>query len=67
MAIRLLHDPGGIVPIPSTRSIEHFQENLEATQLKLTREEIAEVEAAVPCPAIYGERHPAEHLKTINL
>ncbi len=63
----LLHQPHRIVPIPSTRSVQHVRENLEALRINLTPEQISEIEAAVPPDGIHGDRHPADQMKTINL
>jgi aryl-alcohol dehydrogenase-like predicted oxidoreductase len=63
----LLSRPHEVIPIPSTRSIEHFEENLEALQIQLTAPQVRELESAVKAGTIHGERHPADHMKTVNL
>jgi aryl-alcohol dehydrogenase-like predicted oxidoreductase len=62
----LLAQPASVVPIPSTRSLEHFQDNLKALELELTPSELAEIGDAVPVANVQGERHPEDHMKTIN-
>lgn len=40
----LLHKSGNIIPIPGSRLIEHLEENIGATALTLSREEIQDIE-----------------------
>ncbi|HEU5458708.1 MAG TPA: aldo/keto reductase, partial [Terracidiphilus sp.] len=37
-----------MLPIPGTSKLEHLEENVAAAEVKLTAEEIAEMEAAQP-------------------
>jgi aryl-alcohol dehydrogenase-like predicted oxidoreductase len=62
----LLAQPWNVIPIPSTRRLEHFRDNLKALDLKLTPSEVAAVAAAIPPQAVRGARHPADHMKTIE-
>jgi aryl-alcohol dehydrogenase-like predicted oxidoreductase len=62
----LLAQPSGVVPIPSTRKLEHFQENLKALDLELSSADVASIGDAVPVSNVRGERHPEDHMKTIN-
>jgi aryl-alcohol dehydrogenase-like predicted oxidoreductase len=63
----LLHQGSDVIPIPSTRSIGHFEENLQALDIKLTDKEADEIAHAVMGHLIHGERHPADHVATLNL
>ena len=63
----LLNQSPGLIPIPSTRSIEHFEENLRALEMRLTSSQVTEVEEEVRTDQIEGLRHPADHMKTIDL
>jgi len=47
-----------IVPIPGTKSRKRLEENCGATDVKLTRAELAELESAIPKGAAVGERYP---------
>ncbi len=62
----LLAQPSGVVPIPSTRHIEHFEENLVALDMELSQDELESIGDAIPTSAVHGERHPSDHMKTIN-
>jgi aryl-alcohol dehydrogenase-like predicted oxidoreductase len=44
----LLHQGGDIVPIPGTRSIEHLDANLAASEIELDAEALAEIDRLVP-------------------
>jgi aryl-alcohol dehydrogenase-like predicted oxidoreductase len=55
----LLHQGGDIVPIPGTTKISRLEENLAATDILLTPEEIASIEAAMPEAAVQGTRYDA--------
>jgi pyridoxine 4-dehydrogenase len=49
-----------IVPIPGTSSVEHLEENLAAPALRLSEEEVAELEsAAAGAKERPGPRSPA--------
>jgi aryl-alcohol dehydrogenase-like predicted oxidoreductase len=62
----LLARPWGVIPIPATTSLQHFEENLKALELELTPSDLDEIGKAIPPAAVHGARHPAEHMKTIN-
>ena len=47
-----------IVPIPGTKRVKYLEENVAATEVELTREDLERIEAAVPKGATSGERHP---------
>jgi len=55
-----------IVPIPGTKRRKYLEENAAAAEIKLTPEQVAELEAAVPQEEIVGERYAAASLKTID-
>ncbi len=46
-----------IVPIPGTRRVRHLEENLGATTVDLTAEDLAALDAAVPRDAVVGDRY----------
>jgi aryl-alcohol dehydrogenase-like predicted oxidoreductase len=62
----LLSRPWPVMPIVATRTKAHLVENALATSLRLTAAELEEIGDAVPAAMIHGERHPAEHMKTIE-
>jgi aryl-alcohol dehydrogenase-like predicted oxidoreductase len=62
----IVAQPWRIIPIPSTRTIDHFEENLKALDVRLSTADLERIAAAVPATMIHGMRHPAEHMKTLN-
>jgi aryl-alcohol dehydrogenase-like predicted oxidoreductase len=62
----LLAQPSGVMPIPSTRKLEHFKDNIKALELELSPSDLASIGDAVPVSNVRGERHPEDHMKTIN-
>jgi aryl-alcohol dehydrogenase-like predicted oxidoreductase len=55
-----------LVPIPGTKRRKYLEENAAAAQIKLTRDEIAELEAAVPQDEIAGDRYAPANMKAID-
>jgi aryl-alcohol dehydrogenase-like predicted oxidoreductase len=47
-----------IVPIPGTKRVKYLEENVAATEVELTKEDLERIEAAVPKGVTSGERHP---------
>jgi aryl-alcohol dehydrogenase-like predicted oxidoreductase len=60
----LLTQKPWIVPIPGTRRIERLEENLGATQIILTADELARITRAAAAVEVHGERYP-EHLQRL--
>jgi aryl-alcohol dehydrogenase-like predicted oxidoreductase len=60
----LLRQGEDLVPIPGTTQLARLRENIAATDLVLTTEELAAIEEAVPPSAVVGERHPAMAMLT---
>lgn len=54
------------VPIPGTKRRKYLEENAASAEIKLTNEEIAELEAAIPRDQIAGERYEEANLKRID-
>jgi aryl-alcohol dehydrogenase-like predicted oxidoreductase len=55
-----------VVPIPGTKRRKYLEENVAAVGLKLTAEDVAEIEAAVPADAVAGQRYPDEGMKLLS-
>lgn len=53
----VLHQGEDIVPIPGTRRIERLEENIAATAIELTPQDIAAIEQAVPADEVVGGRY----------
>lgn len=62
----LLARPWPVMPIVATRTRAHLVENARALSLGFEPSELDEIGAAVPPGMIHGERHPAEHMPTIE-
>jgi aryl-alcohol dehydrogenase-like predicted oxidoreductase len=52
----LLAQGADIIPIPSSKTRQHLDENLQAIDIKLTREELARLDAIMPPGAAAGSR-----------
>jgi aryl-alcohol dehydrogenase-like predicted oxidoreductase len=55
-----------IVPIPGTTKLHRLEENVGAANLRLTHEDLAEIEAVASQIQIEGERYPAHLMATVN-
>ncbi len=62
----LLAQKDWIVPIPGTTKIHRLKENLGAVTLKLTKEELQQIEDATTKITIHGDRYPAEMQKLVR-
>jgi aryl-alcohol dehydrogenase-like predicted oxidoreductase len=48
-----------IVPIPGSRSIAHLEENIAASEIELTPEELARIDEVAPKGVAAGDRYPS--------
>src|SRR5271168_4271136 len=55
-----------VVPIPGTKRRTYLEENIAAAQIKLTPDEVIELEAAVPREEVAGDRYTAANMSTID-
>ena len=55
-----------LIPIPGTKRRKYLEENAAAAEIKLTPQEVAELEAAFPQQEIVGDRYSAAPLKMID-
>ena len=55
-----------LIPIPGTKRRKYVEENAAAVDIRLTSEEVAELEAAVPEKEIAGERYAEAAMKAID-
>ena len=60
----LLAQKPWIVPIPGTMKHHRLEENLGATQIQLTADDLNDIDRAASEIAVYGARYP-EHLQTM--
>ena len=63
----LLAQQPWIVPIPGTTRLQRLEENLAATELELTRADLAQIEQAAADIAVEGERYPEQMLRATGL
>lgn len=52
------HQGDDVVPIPGTTKVKNFEENVGALQVKLSKQEIEEIEALFHGDVVAGERYP---------
>lgn len=57
----VLHQGDDVVPIPGTTKVKNFNENLGSLDVKLSKEDVEEVAAAVPVNEVSGLRYPDQH------
>lgn len=50
----VMHQPGTVIPIPSSKSRNHLDQNMAAAEVKLTAEDLARIEAICPPGAAAG-------------
>jgi aryl-alcohol dehydrogenase-like predicted oxidoreductase len=61
----LLAQPLDVVPIPGTRRVEYVRENVAATNVAISADEIAYLAEVFAPQRIVGERYASHHLRTI--
>lgn len=67
LALAWVHHQGrDVVPIPGTTKFENFTQNIGALSVKLTPEEIKELESFATSDVVKGERHGFMQMTWIN-
>ncbi len=56
-----------IVPIPGTKRRRYLEDNLGAADVRLTPDELAEIDRILPADAFAGARYPEAGMKAVNL
>jgi aryl-alcohol dehydrogenase-like predicted oxidoreductase len=56
-----------IVPIPGAKSRKHLRENVAATAVQLTADDLDEIDRAAPLGAAAGSRYPAGQMHRLNV
>ncbi len=54
----VLHQGGDIVPIPGTKRRRYLEENVEATEVRLTAEDLERIAEVAPVGVAAGDRYP---------
>lgn len=62
----LLAQQPRIVPIPGTRRIARIEENSSATQVALSADELAELDAVARRIGVHGDRYDPSHMQYVN-
>jgi aryl-alcohol dehydrogenase-like predicted oxidoreductase len=62
----LLHRGDDIIPIPSSKTREHLEDNLRALAVALTEEDLSRIEEICPPGAAAGTRYPAKQMLRVN-
>lgn len=55
-----------LIPIPGTKRRKYLEENAAAAEIKLTPDEVKELEAAIPQDQVAGDRYEAANMKRID-
>ena len=55
-----------IVVLPGVERREDLEENAAATRIKLSKEDLGEIDCAFPIGAAFGLRYPEAHMHTLN-
>jgi aryl-alcohol dehydrogenase-like predicted oxidoreductase len=63
----LLHQGREVIPIPSSKSRDHLEDNLRALDVSLSTEDLARIEAVCPIDAAAGTRYPAAQMSRVNV
>lgn len=56
----LLAQGDHVIPIPGTRSVQHFHEILQGAEMQLSATDLAAIEAALPIGWAHGDRYNAQ-------
>lgn len=62
----LLAQGDDIVPIPGTKRRKYLEENVGATAITLTPDELSQIEAIAPKGVAAGDRYPAQHMSAVH-
>lgn len=63
----LLAQGEDIVPIPGTKRQKYLEQNAHAVHVKLTRDDLARIEQALPRGSASGPRYPEQAMQRVNL
>ena len=63
----LLAQKPWIVPLFGTRKLERFEENVGALSLRLTDDDVRELNASRATIPVQGNRYPDEHMRRVGL
>jgi aryl-alcohol dehydrogenase-like predicted oxidoreductase len=55
-----------VVPIPGTKKVHYLRENIQATSIKLTAEEVRRIGESLPKGIAAGERYAAAQMQRLG-
>ncbi len=55
-----------IIPIPGTKKVRYLEENLAAAEVKLSPNELREIDQAMPAGLVAGDRYTPEGMRALN-
>ncbi|HEY2038588.1 MAG TPA: aldo/keto reductase [Edaphobacter sp.] len=55
-----------VIPIPGTSSLARLEENCEAADISLSKEELSRIETALPKGSVEGDRYASAMMKNLN-
>ena len=56
-----------VVPIPGTKRLNYLEDNIGASDVRLSDEELAAIETVAPVGVAVGERYPEQAMKTVHV
>ena len=56
-----------VVPIPGTKRLNYLEDNIGASDVQLSDEELAAIEAVAPVGVAVGERYPEQAMNTVHV
>ena len=56
-----------VFPIPGCKSRKHIDENLDAVDITLSKDELNHIEEIFPKNSVSGTRYPEEGMQRVNL
>ncbi len=63
----ILNKQDNVIPIPGTRRLKYLEENVAATRIRLSPEEVATLDALFAPEAVAGTRYPEPAMAMLNL
>jgi aryl-alcohol dehydrogenase-like predicted oxidoreductase len=68
LALAWVHAQGpDIIPIPGTKRRKYLDENVAALNIRLSRQDLEEIESVFPAGAVAGERYPAMMMSKVGI
>ncbi len=63
----LMHQGREVIPIPSSKSRNHLEDNLRALEITLSAEDLARIDVICPIGAAAGTRYPESQMSRVNV